>query len=113
MKRYQGGELASGGFYWHLANWDAAFVPRGGAPLPGSSTDRYMRIPVAIALLAAPVMGGLFVVFLPFIGVALMLKHLGEAAVAASGEMVEWATARARPVLARMSRREERHDDRR
>jgi hypothetical protein len=34
-------------------------------------------------LLLAPVMGGLFVVFLPLIGFALVLQHLGRLATAA------------------------------
>ena len=36
--------------------------------LPGTSADRYVRISWVTALLLAPILGGLFVVALPFIG---------------------------------------------
>ena len=49
----------------------------------------YRRIPVALLLVAAPLMGALFVIFLPFIGIALLLQHIGRAAMQAAAETLE------------------------
>ena len=38
------------------------------------SSDRYLRIHWLVALLLAPLLGGLFVVFLPFIGFAMFFQ---------------------------------------
>ena len=82
MTPIHGGETVKGGFYWNLAKWDATFVEGREGILPGDARDDYRRIPVALALLAAPLMGALFVMFLPFIGIALMLKQMGVATLA-------------------------------
>jgi hypothetical protein len=71
MKRYQGGTQAPGGYYWSPRHWTVELVPEGGGVLPGAG-EPYRRIHWAAALLLAPVLGGLFVVFLPFIGFALL-----------------------------------------
>jgi hypothetical protein len=44
--------------------------------LPGTPADRYVRIHWAVALLLAPILGGFFVVLLPFIGIATFLRLL-------------------------------------
>ena len=85
MTPIHGGETVKGGFYWNLAKWDATFVEGRAGVLPGDGRDDYRRIPVALALLAAPLMGALFVIFLPFIGIALMLKQMGVATLALAG----------------------------
>jgi hypothetical protein len=46
--------------------------------LPGTETTRYIKAPVAVMLMAAPVIGLLFAVFLPFIGIAMTLSLVGR-----------------------------------
>jgi hypothetical protein len=46
--------------------------------LPGADGQRYLRVPVLAVLFLAPVLGGLFVMFMPFIGFALVFQHLGR-----------------------------------
>jgi hypothetical protein len=71
----KGGERAPAGFYWHTAGWEIATLSGDGGVLPGTPEDRYIRVPALAMLMMAPVMGALLVVFLPFIGFALLLGH--------------------------------------
>jgi hypothetical protein len=74
----KGGETVKAGFYWHADGWEIVPVSGEGGVLPGTAEDRYVRLPALGMLLLAPVMGGLFVVFLPLIGIALLLAHLAR-----------------------------------
>jgi hypothetical protein len=76
---YTGGTKANYGFYWSAEAWDMAMIPAEGGLLPGGTDRRYLRIPTVLFMLMAPVMGALYVVFLPFAGFALLLGHLGKA----------------------------------
>ena len=76
---YNGGTKVNYGFYWSAKAWDMAMIPAEGGLLPGGSGDQYMRIPTFLFLLMAPIMGALYVVFLPFAGFALLFGHLGKA----------------------------------
>lgn len=82
--RRRGGDKAKAGFYWRAAGWEIVTLPGDGGVLPGGVEERYHRLPTLALLMAAPVMGGLFVVFLPFIGFALLFGHLGRAGAGAA-----------------------------
>jgi hypothetical protein len=75
MARYEGGKKVNYGFYWSARAWDMTMVPAEGGLLPGGSDQHYTRIPTFLFLLMAPVMGALYVVFLPFAGFALVAGH--------------------------------------
>jgi hypothetical protein len=77
---HTGGTKVNYGFYWSAKAWDMAMVPAEGGLLPGGSDRRYTRIPTFLFLLMAPVMGALYVVFLPFAGFALVAGHALRAA---------------------------------
>jgi hypothetical protein len=84
MARYSGGSSVPGGYYWNPGHWSVTPVEKDGGKLPGTASDRYLRIHWLVALLLAPLLGGLFVVFLPFIGFAMFfhwvfLKVTGSA----------------------------------
>ncbi len=64
-----------GGFYWDKAEWEMTVVPAEGGTLPGDA-KRFVRVPAFALLLLGPVMGALFVVFLPAIGIWLLGKNL-------------------------------------
>ena len=68
MARYTGGKRVPGGYYWNPRHWSISPVTDEGGLLPGTPADRYVRISWVTALLLAPILGGLFVVALPFIG---------------------------------------------
>lgn len=76
LKRHGGGRVEAG-FYWDLAKWTIVTVPKGGGLLPGGEERGYLGVPVILLLLLAPAMGGLYVVFLPFIGFAMVLAAIG------------------------------------
>jgi hypothetical protein len=76
MKRIHGGEPAAPGFYWSTTRWAIATVGEREAPLPGPANEAYVRIPTVAMLAAGPVMGGLFAVFLPFLGFAMVVREL-------------------------------------
>ena len=72
---HEGGTKVTYGFYWSAKAWDMAMVPAEGGLLPGGSDRHYTRIPTVLFLLMAPMMGALYVVFLPFAGFALVAGH--------------------------------------
>lgn len=78
MLRHHGGSRVKCGFYWNLAKWEIVTVPKEGGILPGALEHRYVRVPILLLLAFAPVMGGLYVTFLPFIGFAMVLGYAGR-----------------------------------
>ncbi len=89
MRQHEGGEKVPGGFYWKQNNWEIEVVKGETGTLPGDSGTTYVRIPTLAMLLGAPVMGGLFVVFLPFLGFAMLFNHLGKKAAAGLKQAVD------------------------
>jgi len=84
MATREGGMAVRTGFYWNLRSWQLLTVPRQGGFLPGGIDDRYVRVPVLLMLLLAPLMGALYVIFLPFIGFAMLASFVArKSAVAA------------------------------
>jgi hypothetical protein len=78
--RYEiGGTKVKEGFYWGMKGWDVQVIERGGGTLPGDASRRYLRIPALAMLLLGPVMGAVFAMFLPFIGLAMFADHAGRA----------------------------------
>jgi hypothetical protein len=82
MKELKGGHKVPGGFYYHKGNWEITVVQGEKGTLPGNEETAWVRIPTLAMLVGAPVMGGLFVVFLPFLGFAMLFNHLGKKAAA-------------------------------
>jgi hypothetical protein len=78
MFTYTGGESVKGGFYWNRGTWHLENVEGKAGTLTGDSGTRYIWVPTLLMLVLAPVMGALFVVFLPFIGFALLFGALGK-----------------------------------
>jgi hypothetical protein len=76
MLKHKGGDSVKAGFYWNKGKWGAEIVPAEGGALPGSSDTTYYRIAWPLLLVVAPVMGGAFAMFLPFIGLAMLAMFL-------------------------------------
>lgn len=87
MARHYGSELVTAGFYWSRATWGIVTIPRKGGILPGGVEIRYYRIPLPLMLVLGPFLGGLYVIFLPFIGFAMVLSFLATK----TGKAVRWA----------------------
>jgi len=73
MTAISGGMQVRGGYYWNMGKWEVIPVARDGEKLPGAHADKFLRIPLVAVFAILPIMGGLFVVFLPFIGFALAI----------------------------------------
>lgn len=91
MKRYSGGEAVEPGLYMNVRHLSFRSVDEAG-PLPGEAGDVYRRVPMLVLLVAGPILGLAYVVFLPFIGVAMVTWLLGAKA-------LEVATGAARGVV--------------
>jgi hypothetical protein len=71
MTTINGGTAVQGGYYLSKSNWEIFPIEKDGQKLPGASSEHYVKLSTALALLVMPVLGGLMVVFLPFIGLYL------------------------------------------
>ena len=78
MARHIGGSPAQSGYYWNARAWSITPIPREGGFLPGGPGDRYLKVPTLAVLMLMPILGGLFVVFLPVIGFVLVAYALGK-----------------------------------
>ena len=79
----KGGHKVAAGTYWNLANGNRVNMEQEGV-LPGDGKARYLKAPVAVMLMAAPVIGLVFAVFLPFIGIAMTLNLIGRKLIASA-----------------------------
>lgn len=70
---YGGGTAVKSGYYLNLTRWHLEPVDRDGGRLPEGKGE-WMRVNTLAALALVPVLGALFLVFLPFIGFALALQ---------------------------------------
>ncbi len=69
MLTYKGGNKVEKGTYWELSSGQRIDVANE-AILNGDNSSTYLRISAGFMLLAGPVIGLLYVVLLPFIGIA-------------------------------------------
>jgi len=68
MASYAGGTLVKSGYYIDGKSFAFVNIARDGEKLPGGPEARFVRVPVLVVMAAAPALGGLLVVALPFIG---------------------------------------------
>ena len=71
MTTFNGGAAVQGGYYLSKSNWEFFPVEKDGQRLPGPASEHYVKVPMAAVFFLMPVLGGLMVVFLPFIGLAM------------------------------------------
>lgn len=77
MIRYRGSNWVRVGFYWNPSRWEIVTIPKGGGMLPGEDDVRYVRLPLILVMLLGPMVGALYVIFLPFIGFAMLFGFVG------------------------------------
>jgi len=77
MLTHRGGHKVQKGTYWSVARGERVDITDEGI-LPGDRSTLYVRMSTAAVLLVGPVMGLLYAVFLPFIGIAMTLKLIGK-----------------------------------
>jgi hypothetical protein len=87
MKTFESGSTVQGGYYWNLGKWEMATVQGEAGKLDGKPGDRYVKVALPLVFVAAPLMGGLFVMFLPFIGFALAANAAAKAGAKATKDL--------------------------
>lgn len=75
MLTYKSGNRVGKGTYWDLANGHRVDVKEESI-LNGGASATYLRMPAGMMLLAGPIIGLLYVISLPFIGIATFLGVL-------------------------------------
>ncbi|MGZ6079058.1 MAG: hypothetical protein ACXWK6_14795 [Myxococcaceae bacterium] len=71
MTTISAGTRVERGYYFNTKTWMLQNVAQDGEMLPGASQEKYLVVPVLLALVVAPLMGAAFLMFLPFVGIAL------------------------------------------
>ncbi len=103
MTTYTGTQNAEAGLYYTVRPFKLTTMDQNG-PLPGTDDRIYHRVPMTLMLALAPLLGLAFVIFLPFIGFAMVARIAGEKAVELAGQLATqgarvlqpaWAPARA------------------
>lgn len=103
MTTYTGTQNVEAGLYYTVRPFTLTTMDQKG-PLPGADDRTYTRVPMILMLALAPLLGLAFVIFLPFIGFAMVARIAGEKAVEFGGQLATqgarvlqpaWAPARA------------------
>jgi hypothetical protein len=71
MAKYTGGMQVGGGYYWNARSWEVEVVSDEGGTLRGAPEARYVKVPFPALFVIVPLLGALFLMFLPMIGFAL------------------------------------------
>jgi len=72
----KGGNETKGGFYWKKGDWEIVTVEGKKGVLPGTEKAEYLRIPTLLFIPVIMAMSVIYVVFLPFIGFAVLGKAI-------------------------------------
>ncbi len=73
----KGGHKVAAGTYWNMTNGERVDMEQEGV-LPGDKHMMYIKAPSAVMLAAGPLLGLIFAVFLPFIGIAMTISLVGK-----------------------------------
>ena len=71
--RHIGGDRAGKGSYWDFSTGERITMSEEGV-LPGSEDTVYYKANPVVVLAAAPVLGLIYAMFLPFIGIAMLVR---------------------------------------
>jgi hypothetical protein len=77
MKRFQGGQTVQPGFYASIGRKELLNFEET-QELPGTGRDTFYSLPVIFVLIAGPFIGLLYVMFLPFISIAMVTTLLSK-----------------------------------
>ena len=76
MLKHNGGDRVGKGTYWNLNTMARIDIKDEGTLPEGKGS--YYRMPAAALLMLAPVLGLMYAAFLPFIGIAMAVKLVGQ-----------------------------------
>ena len=96
MTTYTASQTVKGGYYFNTRQWKLEAVEGSTGRLPGDEHARFVRVATPALLVIAPLMGLVFVIALPFLGLAVLAQHVmlaGRGAAATGRAQVRrWAT---------------------
>ena len=72
MAKHIGGTQVAGGYYWNPKSWAVEVVPQEGGRLPGAASVSYVKVAFPLLFLIVPVLGAVFLMFLPLIGFVML-----------------------------------------
>jgi hypothetical protein len=72
MTTYNGNSQVKSGYYFSMSTLGVEVVGEEGGRLPGPASTRYFSVPFLLLFAIVPVVGLAFLMFLPFIGFALL-----------------------------------------
>lgn len=78
MAKYTGGMQVGSGYYWHPGKWEIEVVPEEGGKLRGATDAAYVKVPFPLLFVIVPLLGALFLMFLPAIGFGLAVYALAR-----------------------------------
>jgi hypothetical protein len=78
MAKYTGGEKVGGGYYWNTRTWAVEVVGDEGGRLGDPNGARYVKVHFLALFAIVPILGALFLMFLPFIGFALLAYAIAK-----------------------------------
>ncbi len=73
MLKHKAGNKVGKGTYWNFSTGERIDISTEGI-LPGGKNDIYYRLPATGIVALAPVLGLIYAAFLPFIGIAMLVK---------------------------------------
>ena len=74
---YKGGMVVESGTYWNLETAERIDAD-GAVTLSGGTDTKYIKAHVLVAIMAGPVLGLVYALFLPFIGIVMTFSMLWE-----------------------------------
>ena len=77
MTTYTGKQHVAPGLYLNVRRRTIVHIEKEG-PLPGGPRHRFYRVPMLVMLAAAPLLGLVFVIFLPLAGFVMMARLVGD-----------------------------------
>ena len=80
MAKYTSGMQVGSGYYWNASNWEVEVVPSEGGRLEGGADARYVKVPFPALFVIVPLLGALFLMFMPMIGFALFAYAVAKKA---------------------------------
>ena len=98
MASHAGKTQVKSGYYINTRSFEMVNIEKDGGTLPGLPEAKFVRIPVLLAMVAAPALGGLFVVALPFIGFGVFAQAVARKVTGGAREVA--ATVAAPPMPA-------------
>jgi hypothetical protein len=78
MAKYTNGMQVGGGYYFDAKSWKVEVIPTEGGKLPGPGDASYVKVPFPVLFVIVPLLGALFLMFMPMIGFALFAYAIAK-----------------------------------